>query len=58
MARKFLTVKDVAEMLSISVQTAYKWARCGRLPAVKLGYLLRFDPDAIERLIERSKKVS
>jgi excisionase family DNA binding protein len=38
-------------MLQISVHTAYKWAESGRLPAVKLGYTLRFDPDRIEKFI-------
>jgi excisionase family DNA binding protein len=52
MARKnLLTVKQVSEMLGISIHTAYKWAKSGRLPTVKLGYLLRFDPDRIEKFI-------
>jgi excisionase family DNA binding protein len=52
MARKnLLKIKQVAEMLQISVHTAYKWVESGRLPAVKLGYNLRFDPDRIEKFI-------
>jgi excisionase family DNA binding protein len=52
MARKnLLKIKQVAEMLQISVHTAYKWAESGRLPAVKLGYNLRFDADRIEKFI-------
>jgi excisionase family DNA binding protein len=52
LARKnLLKIKQVAEMLQISVHTAYKWAESGRLPAVKLGYSLRFDPDRIEKFI-------
>jgi len=52
MARKnLLKIKQVAEMLQISVHTAYKWVESGRLPAVKLGYNLRFDPDLIEKFI-------
>jgi len=38
-------------MLQISVHTAYKWVESGKLPAVKLGYNLRFDPDRIEKFI-------
>jgi len=53
MARKnLLKIKQVAEMLQISVHTAYKWVESGRLPAVKLGYNLRFDPDRIEKFIQ------
>jgi len=52
MARKnLLKINQVAELLQISVHTAYKWAESGRLPAVKLGYNLRFDPDSIEKFI-------
>jgi excisionase family DNA binding protein len=46
-----LTVKQVAALLQISHHTAYKWAESGRLPSVKLGYILRFDPDQIEKFI-------
>jgi excisionase family DNA binding protein len=54
-AKKLLTVKQVADRLSISVHTVYKWAESGRLPAVKLGYMLRFDPDRIEKFITRGE---
>jgi excisionase family DNA binding protein len=58
MARKnLLTVKEVSEILSISVHTAYKWAESGKLPAVKLGYMLRFDPDRIEKFIAKGQTV-
>jgi excisionase family DNA binding protein len=52
MARKnLLKIKQVAELLQISVHTAYKWVESGKLPSVKLGYNLRFDPDRIEKFI-------
>jgi excisionase family DNA binding protein len=44
LARKnLLKIKQAAELLQISVYTAYKWAELGRLPAVKIGYSLRPD---------------
>jgi excisionase family DNA binding protein len=49
--RKLITAKQVADCLSISVHTVYKWAESGKLPSVKIGYLLRFDPDRIEKFI-------
>lgn len=56
MARKnLLKIKEVAELLQISVHTAYKWVESGRLPAVKLGYSLRFDPDRIDKFIENGE---
>ena len=56
LARKnLLKIKQVAEMLQISVHTAYKWVEAGRLPVVKIGYSLRFDPDRIEKFIENGE---
>jgi len=52
-AKKLLTVKQVADRLSISVHTAYKWAESGRLPSFKLDYILRFDPERIEKFIAK-----
>lgn len=58
MARKnLLTIKQVSEMLNISVHTAYKWSASGKLPSVKLGYTLRFDPDRIEKVIAKGETV-
>jgi len=53
--KKLLTVKQVADRLSISVHTVYKWAEVGKLPKVKLGYVLRFDPERIEQLISEGR---
>jgi excisionase family DNA binding protein len=54
MARKnLLTIKQVSESLNISVHTAYKWSASGKLPNIKLGYSLRFDPDRIEQFIAK-----
>jgi excisionase family DNA binding protein len=56
LARKnLLKIKQVAELLQISVHTAYKWAEPGRLPAVKIGYSLRFDPDRIDKFISNGE---
>ena len=50
MARKdSISPEDVARKLGISVKTVYKWSKQGRLPTMRYGYTLRFDPDAIER---------
>jgi len=54
-AKKLLTVKQVADRLSISVHTANKWAESGRLLAIKLGYTLRFDPERIEQFIAKGE---
>jgi excisionase family DNA binding protein len=39
---KRLTAKEVAEMLGLDRDTIYMWARCGRIPAIKLRHRIRF----------------
>jgi excisionase family DNA binding protein len=46
-----LTVKQVAERLNIQIGTVYKWAEANKLPCVKVGYMLRFRPEHIERFL-------
>lgn len=43
-----LTVKDVSAWLQVKPATVYGWAEQGTIPHLKLGRLLRFDPDEIE----------
>jgi excisionase family DNA binding protein len=45
--RRALTVKQVAELLSMSSRTVQQWAKVGRLPAIRHGSLTRFDPLAL-----------
>jgi excisionase family DNA binding protein len=49
-----LTAEDIAEMLSVKVQTVYTLARRGEIEKVKLSRkCLRFRADDVERFIER-----
>lgn len=41
------TVADVADYLRVSVSWVYKKAADGTLPTVRVGTMLRFDPDAV-----------
>ncbi|MGC3997484.1 MAG: helix-turn-helix domain-containing protein [Anaeromyxobacter sp.] len=42
-----LTAKEVAGLLKASESMVYKLQREGRLPAVRIGWLLRFHPDTV-----------
>jgi excisionase family DNA binding protein len=53
--KNLLTIKQVSEILNISVHTAYKWSASGKLPNIKLGYSLRFDPERIEKFIAKGE---
>ena len=46
-----LSVRDVARYLKLNVQTVYRMAREGRLPATKIGKQWRFSRREIESLI-------
>jgi excisionase family DNA binding protein len=53
---KLMTVAEVADLLGISPKTIYAWASQGRLPCVRLGSLLRFDPSEIARWVGDRKE--
>ncbi|BDG04985.1 helix-turn-helix domain-containing protein [Anaeromyxobacter oryzae] len=42
-----LTAKEVAGLLKASESMIYKLQREGRLPAIRIGWLLRFHPDTV-----------
>lgn len=44
-------VKDVAELLKISRATVYRHAETGKLPCFRIGQLLRFDPEEVQKLM-------
>lgn len=48
---KMMTAQDVAEALSVSTNAVYQWAKCGRLPSVKLGRSVRFAPKIVNQIL-------
>lgn len=47
-----MRARDVADVLGLPVTTVYAHARDGRLPAIRIGRRVRFEPDAIRDFIE------
>jgi excisionase family DNA binding protein len=45
--KQYLDIAALAERLQIKRSTLYAWAERGSIPHLKLGRLLRFDPDEI-----------
>ena len=45
--KRAMTAKEVAAILAISPITVYKMAKAGRLPSLRIGTSVRFDPRAI-----------
>lgn len=50
--KRYLTPKQVAEMLQVSIRTVQKWAEQKKLPGKQIGNLWRFDPDEIEQFMK------
>ena len=49
--RPLLTIAEVAELLNVTVRHVRRLVQERRIPFIKWGHLLRFDPDEIEAWI-------
>ena len=45
--RSLLTANQLGEYLSVSPKTIFQWSKQGRIPVIRMGSALRFDPKAI-----------
>jgi excisionase family DNA binding protein len=48
---RLLTVDDVAEILRVSPDSVYDYARDGRLASIRFGRSVRFRPEDVEAFI-------
>lgn len=46
---EYLTAKELATKLNVSQKTVQKWRALGKLPIVKMGRLVRFPRQEIEK---------
>jgi len=51
--KRLLNPREAALYLGLKVDTVYRKARLRELPSVKVGRCLRFDKNALDRLIEQ-----
>jgi excisionase family DNA binding protein len=54
--KQYLNIAALAERLLVKHSTLYAWAEQGTIPHVKLGRLLRFDPDEIEAWLQHHRR--
>ena len=54
--KQYLDIAALAERLRIKRSTLYAWAEQGTIPHLKLGRLLRFDPDEIEAWLHNHRR--
>jgi excisionase family DNA binding protein len=45
---RLLTIREVARRLAVSEKTIRRLVEAGRLPALRVGHGLRFDPDELQ----------
>ena len=53
--KRFFTITELSEYLSLSKNTIYGWVNQQKIPYVKLGGALRFDKKDIDKMIEENK---
>jgi excisionase family DNA binding protein len=51
MGKRLVGIKEAAEYLDISVNTLYTWVSQKRIPYVKMGRLVKFDLETLDRFI-------
>jgi len=49
---KYYTVKSLAEKLAVTPMTIYRLVEQGKLPAVKIGRVIRFNPKEVDAFLE------
>ncbi len=50
---EYLTIADLAALMRVSTDTAYTWARTGRVPASRVGGVWRVRRSDLEALFDR-----
>jgi len=58
MERLALSIKEAAELVSLSPWTIRKWISQGKLAATKLGRRVCVTPDALRKLVEQGSNNS
>lgn len=52
--RSLITVQELAEQLKVAPQTIYGWTCSRKIPFMKVGGRLRFDPDEMAKWLEKA----
>lgn len=55
--RRLFTVQEAAQYLAVSASTLYGWVWQHRIPFIKLGRALRFDPADLNAFVEANKQL-
>jgi len=50
---KLLSPQELSAALNISIETVYAWTSQKRIPYIKMGRLVRFNADEVNKWLER-----
>ena len=53
---KLIDIMQLSDLISVKPKTIYDWVHKRQIPHVKLGNLLRFDIDEIQKWIDKKKR--
>jgi len=53
---QMLTTKELAKYLKLTEVTIYKYAKEGKIPALRVGSSWRFDKDKIDEMLRREEE--
>lgn len=56
--KKFMTLRDVAELLGVNYQLIYRLIRSGELPAIRLGRVYRVTQEDLNTYLHNQKTAS
>lgn len=51
-----LALQEVADMLKVSIVTLIAWRKEGRIKAIKIGTIVRYDPDEIKKFYKEHRE--
>lgn len=54
---EYISIKQMAKLLNISLDTAYQYSRMRDFPAYRIGRSIRIPVDKLEKWIEKRKAV-
>jgi excisionase family DNA binding protein len=53
--KRYIGIKELAEYIDVKVNTLYSWVNMKQIPYYKVGRLVKFDKDEIDKWMEKKR---
>lgn len=53
---KLLSIEEMMNKFMVSKATIYKWMRYDGFPSIKLGGIVRFDPQEVDKWVDSNRR--